>query len=284
MKSRAFFLSFALALSVQSSGVQAHEAGFQSPEASQEDAVISQFVSDLNAKRVSGLKDLAIRTSNHQRVEIRVSEQIHGISETRVVHCLACRKDAKPVDLKRIAKLSGIHHFLDLNYETSPEGQTLSMRITNANDGKEIWKKTYIHSQIITDVEVIEGAKFKLQATPLFSPKEHSGMIFGYGLGVQAKFRGWGLESNVYRNLESNTVVNLLAMKFWKVSERNHQFWLAAGANYSHSDEDHWNPLIRTGCDFQIDRRWTWGLFVGGRMGSRWTGVETGINLGFKLN
>jgi hypothetical protein len=284
MKSLAFFLSMALVISALSEGAFAHDGiGFNETHESQESAVLGEFAEDIQAGAVVGLKDLAIRASSDSRLELRVAEQIMAHSSTRVIHCLACRE--KNTDLKRIAKLSNIEHFMEVQYQGTPEHQELSLRITRVKDGKEVWKKTYIHDDEEmreTSVEVVREPVITAFASGMILPKEVIGSMGAFGLGARIQRKGWGLEVNAFRSTEKDTLFHLLALKSWKMKTRADEFWVGTGAVFlTGNTRTAWTWVIRAGYDWHFSRQWIAGIFAGDRPVSPYSGLEAGVRIGF---
>lgn len=130
--------------------------------------LLADFEFDLKNGNVNGLKDLAIRNiatsenippSFKSHLELLVTERI--LKETRaarMIQCLPCRSrkttldgdqviitspDTNPVELARIAKLSGIAHFMDVAFAYQPSGMVLSMTITEPEGGSIVWSRSY---------------------------------------------------------------------------------------------------------------------------------------------
>lgn len=131
------------------------------------DDLLADFEYDLKNGTVTGLKDLSIRNiatsenippSFRSHLELSVTEKILKNTRTRMVQCLPCRAkrttlngdqviitsaDTNPVELSRIAKMSGILHFLDMAFSYQPSGMVLSMTISEPESGGIIWSRSY---------------------------------------------------------------------------------------------------------------------------------------------
>ncbi len=131
------------------------------------DDVLGDFEYDLKNGNVSGLKDLSIRNiaasenippSFKSHLELLVTERILRNSKTRVLQCLPCKAkkttlngdqvtisspDTNPTELARIAKISGIEHYMDLAFLYAPSGIILSMYITDPESQSIIWSRSY---------------------------------------------------------------------------------------------------------------------------------------------
>ena len=129
--------------------------------------LLGDYEYDLKNGQVSGLRDLAIRNvalsenippSFKNHLELVVTEKTLANTKTRVVQCLACKAkkttvngdqmvitspETNPIELARIAKLSGIAHFMDLAFSYQPSGMVLSMYITEPETGVVVWSKSY---------------------------------------------------------------------------------------------------------------------------------------------
>ncbi len=129
--------------------------------------LLADFEYDLKNGQVSGLKDLSIRNiatsenipvSFRSHLELVVTERIMKNSKTRIVQCLPCRakrttvsgdqvvissNDTNPVELSRIAKISGIEHFMDIAFSYQPAGMMLSLTISEPETGGVAWSRTY---------------------------------------------------------------------------------------------------------------------------------------------
>ncbi len=131
------------------------------------DDVLSDFEYDLKNSNVSGLKDLSVRNvatsenippSFKNHLELLVTEKILKNTKARVIQCLACRSrktslngeqviitsaDTNPMELSRIAKISGILHFLDIAFLYQPSGIVISMTLSDPDSGAIVWSRTY---------------------------------------------------------------------------------------------------------------------------------------------
>ncbi len=131
------------------------------------DDVLGDFEYDLKNGNVSGLKDISIRNvatsenippSFKSHLELLVTEKILKNTKARVVQCLPCRArktslngeqvvitspDTNPSELSRIAKISGILHFMDIAFSYQPSGIVISLYITEPESGSIIWSRSY---------------------------------------------------------------------------------------------------------------------------------------------
>lgn len=129
--------------------------------------VLGDFEYDLKNGQVGGLKDLSIRNlaasenippSFKTHLELAITEKILKTTKTRLVQCLPCRAkrttlngdqvtitspETNPVELARIAKISGIQHFMDVAFSYQPSGMVLSMYVTEPESGGIIWSRSY---------------------------------------------------------------------------------------------------------------------------------------------
>lgn len=129
--------------------------------------VLQDFEYDLKNGEVTGLKDLSIRNiatsenippSFKNHLELLITEKILRNSKTRIIQCLPCRARRTTLEgdqvsvitpgnssseLTRIAKLSGIAHFMDTAFSYQPNGIVLSMYITDPDSGSVIWSRSY---------------------------------------------------------------------------------------------------------------------------------------------
>jgi hypothetical protein len=129
--------------------------------------LVSDFEYDLKNGQVPGLKDISIRNialsenvppSFKQHLELTLTERMLRTTKARVIQCLPCRSkrttvsgdqmtisstDTNPVELARIAKLSGISHFMDVAFTYQPSGMVLSMYITEPESGGILWSRSY---------------------------------------------------------------------------------------------------------------------------------------------
>lgn len=131
------------------------------------DDLLSDFEFDLKNGNVQGLRDLAVRNiatsenvppSFRSHLELLVTEKILKNSKTRVIQCVACRAkktqlsgdkvtlsspESNPVELSRIARESGILHFMDIAFAYQPTGMLLSLHITDPDQSTVTWSHTY---------------------------------------------------------------------------------------------------------------------------------------------
>jgi hypothetical protein len=129
--------------------------------------VLGDFEYDLKNSNVTGLKDLALRNvalsenvpaSFKSHLELLITEKILKNTKSKVLQCLPCRArrstltgdqmvitspETNPAELARIAKMSGIAHFLDLAFSYQPNGMVLSMYITEPENGSVVWSRSY---------------------------------------------------------------------------------------------------------------------------------------------
>lgn len=131
------------------------------------DDVLGDFEYDLKNGNVSGLKDLSIRNtaisenippSFKSHLDLLLTERILKNTKTRLIQCLPCRArktslngdqvvvtspDSNQQELSRIARTSGISHFLDAAFSYQPSGIVISMYITDPDTGSIIWSRSY---------------------------------------------------------------------------------------------------------------------------------------------
>ncbi len=129
--------------------------------------VMGDFEYDIKNGNVSGLKDVSIRNiatsenippSFKTHLDLLVTERIMRNSRARVIQCLPCRSkktsmngdqvvitsaETNPVELARIAKMSGIANFMDLAFSYQPNGMVLSMFISEPESGAIVWSRSY---------------------------------------------------------------------------------------------------------------------------------------------
>jgi hypothetical protein len=129
--------------------------------------ILGDFEYDLKNGQVTGLKDLSIRNvamsesvppSFRTHLELVVTERIMKNTRTRMIQCLPCRAkrttvngdqviitsaETNPVELARIAKMSGISNFMDIAFAYQPSGMVLSLYITEPENGAVIWSRSY---------------------------------------------------------------------------------------------------------------------------------------------
>ena len=264
--------------------------GFSAITSGLEDAVLADFVADLRAKTVKGLQDVAIRASSTSRIELRVAELIMANTSARVIHCLACRENSaqKVPDLKRIARISGIRNFLEIQYDETPEHQTLRLTVVRAKDLKKVWEKTYFHDlqeSRETRVWVVQERRISLFADAMGISKRTSGLMGAFGLGVRAQMAGWGLELGAARTTEQSMAFRLMIVKVWDLKSRPDDFWIGTGASdLTSSDsfgDSSWGWIVRAGYDWRFSRQWLAGLWMGDRPTSPAVGFQFGGRIGF---
>ncbi len=131
------------------------------------DDVLGDFEYDLKNSNVSGIKNISVRNislsenvppSFKSHLELLITERILKDSRNHVIQCLPCRArktslngdqvtisspDTNPVEQARIAKMSGIEHFLDASFSYEPTGMVLSMFITDPETESVIWSRSY---------------------------------------------------------------------------------------------------------------------------------------------
>jgi hypothetical protein len=131
------------------------------------DDVMGDFEFDIKNGNIHGLKDLAIRNvatsenippSFKHHLELLITERILKNSKTHVIQCLPCKArktslngdqvvitspDTNPSELSRIAKISGIEHYMDVAFLYEPSGIVISMYITDPESGTIIWSRSY---------------------------------------------------------------------------------------------------------------------------------------------
>ncbi len=131
------------------------------------DDVLGDFEYDLKNGNISGMKNISIRNvalsenlppSFKSHLELLITERILKDSRAHVVQCLPCKArktslngdqvtisspDTNPLEQARIAKMSGIDHFLDASFTYQPSGIVLSMFITDPENENIIWSRSY---------------------------------------------------------------------------------------------------------------------------------------------
>jgi len=129
--------------------------------------LLADFEYDLKNGSISGMRDLAIRNlalsegvppSFKSHLELQLTERILKTTKTRVIQCLPCRAkrttvtgdqviissaETNPLELSRIAKMSGIAHFMDVAFNYQISGMVLSMYITEPETGGILWSRSY---------------------------------------------------------------------------------------------------------------------------------------------
>gem|GEM_PF-3580669 len=260
--------------------------GFSAVASGLEDAVLADFVADLRAKTVKGLQDVAIRASSTSRIELRVAEVIMANTSARVIHCLACREGSP--NLKRIARISGIRNFLEIEYDETPAHQTLHLTVTRAKDFKKVWEKTYIHDaeeSRETRVWIVQDRRVSVFGDAMAISKRTNGLMGAFGLGLRAQTSGWGLELGAARTTESSTAFRILAVKIWDLQSRPDDLWIGTGASaLTASDsfgDSSWGWIVRAGYDWRFSRQWLAGLWMGDCPTSPAAGFQIGGRIGF---
>lgn len=131
------------------------------------DELLADFEFDIKNGNITSLKDLSIRNivvsesvppSFKNHLELLVTERILKNSKSRVIQCLPCRSkrakldgesmvitatDTNPVELARIAKMTGISGFMDLAFTYASSGMVLSLTLNDAEGGAVIWTRSY---------------------------------------------------------------------------------------------------------------------------------------------
>ena len=129
--------------------------------------VMGDLEFDLKNGNVTGLQQLGIRNialsenvppSFKSHLELLVTERVLKNTKTKMIQCLPCRAkrttlngdqvvitsaETNPAELSRIAKMSGIEHFMDVAFSYQPSGMVLSMYITEPDTGSVIWSRSY---------------------------------------------------------------------------------------------------------------------------------------------
>jgi hypothetical protein len=129
--------------------------------------VIEDFAYDIKNGNITGLKEISIRNiatsenippSFKNHLELLMTEQILKNSKTHMIQCLPCKSrktsingdqvvitstDSNPAELARIAKMSGIEHFMDIAFQYEPSGIMISMFITEPESGNILWSRSY---------------------------------------------------------------------------------------------------------------------------------------------
>lgn len=129
--------------------------------------VLGDFEYDLKNNNVSGLKELSIRNiaasenippSFKNHLELIITEKILKNSKTHVIQCLPCKSrktslsgdqvvvtspETNPAELARIAKLSGIEHYMDVAFQYEPSGIMISMYIVDPESQNIVWSRSY---------------------------------------------------------------------------------------------------------------------------------------------
>lgn len=129
--------------------------------------VLGDFEFDLKNGNVTGLKDVSIRNvavsenvppSFKGHLELLITERILKNTKAKVVQCLPCKAkktslsgdqvvitsaETNPAELARIAKSTGIDHFMDLAFLYQPSGMILSMTTTDPETGSITWSRSY---------------------------------------------------------------------------------------------------------------------------------------------
>lgn len=212
--------------------------------------VLNDFEFDLKTRKVVGLKNLSIRNvvtsenippSFQNHLELLVSERILKTSQTRVVHCVACRSKRATLngqtmvisssekshdELQRIAKLNGIENFMDIAFAYQPTGMILSLQISDAETGTMLWSRNYNSETTRAeaarkgiDYEQLENKEVALEYEPtlqkkptiytVMAPKAGSGHSMSLALGFRMmerydnRTKEVGFEINSYFDIPS---------------------------------------------------------------------------------
>jgi hypothetical protein len=131
------------------------------------DDVMADFEYDLKNQQVQGLQNLSIRNivvsenvpnSFKSHLELIVNEKIMQNTKTQIIECLPCRSkkatlsgsnlvitspDSDPAHLARLAKQTGILHFMDIAFSYQPTGLMVSMVVSDADNGTITWSRSY---------------------------------------------------------------------------------------------------------------------------------------------
>lgn len=129
--------------------------------------VLADFEYDLKNGEVRGLKNLAIRNmassenipgSFNTHLELLITERVLKLAQQRMIQCLACRSkkatltgsnvvvtstENNATELARVAKVSGIDHFMDVAFAYQPTGLILSFFVTEAETNAVVWSRSY---------------------------------------------------------------------------------------------------------------------------------------------
>ncbi len=129
--------------------------------------LMGDFEYDLKNGKVSGLRDLSIRSivvnelvppSFKNHLELVLSERLIKAARVRVLQCLPCKArktvlrgekvvlsspENNPQELSRIARQSGIQNFMDVVFTYQPGGMVLSLSIQDADSGTIAWTSSY---------------------------------------------------------------------------------------------------------------------------------------------
>ncbi|MBC7690418.1 MAG: hypothetical protein H7222_01505 [Methylotenera sp.] len=185
--------------------------------------LLGDFEYDLKNGQVNGLRDLAVRNiatsenippSFRNHLELVVTERILNTSKTRVVQCLPCRAkrttlsgdqmvitsaETNPVELSRIAKLSGIQHFMDIAFTYQPNGLVLSLYITEPESGAVVWSRSYnsetsraAASRRGVDFSQIDDARKQTEYQPTIQYRATVGYMFEPNIGTMTGCLNFG--------------------------------------------------------------------------------------------
>lgn len=129
--------------------------------------VLADFEYDLKNGRVKGLRNMSIRNiavsenippSFKNHIELLVSERILKTTQTQLIQCLPCKSkqaklvgedlvistpDTNPAELSRIARRTGIEHFMDVSFAYQPTGMILSFFVTDPENNNVVWSRSY---------------------------------------------------------------------------------------------------------------------------------------------
>jgi hypothetical protein len=214
--------------------------------------LFGDFEYDLKNGNVTGLRDLAIRNiatsenippSFKSHLELILTEKILKTSKTRVLQCLPCKArktslngdqvvitspDTNPTELARVAKLSGIEHFMDVAFTYQPNGMVISMYITDPEAGNVIWSRSYNSENTRAaafrrgvDYNQIDEARKQTEYTPVRQhrltlyymfvpniPKASGALSLGYRMMERYDNRKKEVGFELGYMAESSTIVN----------------------------------------------------------------------------
>jgi hypothetical protein len=292
------------------------------------DDLMADFEYDLKNGQVSGLKDLSIRNiavsenvpqSFKSHLELTIQEKILKDSKTRMVQCLPCRAkrttlngenvvitspESNPVELSRIAKISGISNFMDVAFSYQPSGMVLSMTISDPESGGIVWSRSY-NSETSrasafrrgVDYSQIDEARKQTDYTPtvqhrviayyLFE-KNVSGYTGSLGVGYRMverydnRHKEVGFELDYLKdastiigkqadptNLYGSTNLTLLFMHAWNFIGPEENFNLVRGSFFAGIGGTYASgflgALIRTGYEWRLAKHWAVSANLGYR-------------------
>lgn len=294
------------------------------------DDLLGDFEYDLKNGNVNGLKDLSIRNvamsenvppSFKSHLELVVTEKILATSKARVIQCLPCRAkrttlngdqmvitsaETNPVELSRIAKLSGIAHFMDISFSYQASGMVLSMYIMDPENGGILWSRSYNsessrasafrrgvdYSQIDEGrkrTEYIPLVQYRLAAYYLFEPNV-SGSTGCLGLGFRMmerydnRHKEVGFEMDYLK--DASTLVGPAATAANLYSGFNLTMLFVHGWNFIGGEENY--NLVRGSVSIGVGGTYTSG-YLGGlvraayewRLAKHWA---VSGNLGYRPN